>query len=625
MNYSFDIFDTLLARKVPCPSDVFTLVERKLKDEGFVIPPFSLFPLLRVRAERWSRRFAINYECTIEDIYDLIGNLLLWTERQKNIAIQVERQIEAQLLFATPYGLTQVMHARAREENIFFISDMYLDSTFLCAVLRREMIFQNGDVLVVSCEAKVSKASGQIWKYVIDQFGLKFSDLLHQGDNLHSDVASPKKHGIQASRLGTAEMSRWESYPRGGVSCRLEEWGGVAALSRMARAISPAPDHYATSFGTGLLGPWVMGFAAWVLAEARSRGLRCLWFLSRDAWWFYQAALQLPEAEGIDLRYVAINRVQLRFATEGARPESEWFSGTRSVTWCLLQERLALSPVDLTELQSACQCESRSIGATLDAAMQARVKEVLRQDDWRALLEARAKTAGEQARAYLQQCAGDSDSIGVVDVGWHGRSQAMLRCLCPAVSQGFYLGLCNDTPHEDKKAWLFDTGLGTGALFLNQHQRMIEVLIGGLTGPLMGYRQVDGTWQGVFRDNDNRECTPGLADMHVAAQEFVQLSQQSAYRHWWSVELLRQMTVVNLQRLLNEPTGEDAQYFLPWRVTTDDAHQDTVAPCAGYDGKRIWACLTKKQPWALLWPAAAMRHTRPLWRAIMKIAWQMRR
>lgn len=625
MVHSFDIFDTVLTRRVASPHDVFALLAERLRAEGIPVPSCSRFVWLRIRSERWAARFVENRAVTLEHIYRLLGTILFWSESVSEQAMNRERELEASLLSATPYGLDAVNSSRSAGHRVSFISDMYLDSGFLGQLLRREGLMHEGDLLMVSCEQGASKADGDIWPIFLAKSVEIPTRCWHRGDNKHGDVASPQKHDIQASRLGTAETSRWEAYPRSGVNSSIVEWGSVAALSRMARAMTPAPDDYCIKFGTGLLGPWVLGFAAWALTQAKERGLRTLWFLSRDAWWFYQAALQLPEAEGMDLRYVAINRVQLRFASEGVRPEREWFSGTRSVTWALLQERLALSSVDLQQLQLACGVSAESRKEVLDAPLQGRITQILRQDSWTALLKQRASSAGAAARSYLQQCAKGATAIAIVDVGWHGSSQALLQTICPEVRQGFYLGLCNEKAAPDKQAWLYDTGHSTGALTLNRHQRMMEVFISGVTGPLRGYQQVEGKWQGVFFEKDESEFTPGLATMHEASQVFVKLALQSSYRTWWSIDLLRQVTVTNLMRLLDEADQEDAGFFLPWRITTDDAHQDTVAPCAGYDGKRIWACLTKKQPWALLWPSAAMCHTRLIWRWCMKIAWQMKR
>src|SRR6202034_3538316 len=73
---SFDVFDTLILRKVSKPTDVFSLVKMKL-----IAAPEALlhqqtvdaFPELRVRAERLARadkhQRAQTHEVTLDEIY----------------------------------------------------------------------------------------------------------------------------------------------------------------------------------------------------------------------------------------------------------------------------------------------------------------------------------------------------------------------------------------------------------------------------------------------------------------------------------------------------------------------------------------------------------------------------
>ena len=58
---SFDVFDTLLIRKVAEPHDVFRLVEQNLNQVGFARE--------RIEAEELARKLAQGREVTFEEIY----------------------------------------------------------------------------------------------------------------------------------------------------------------------------------------------------------------------------------------------------------------------------------------------------------------------------------------------------------------------------------------------------------------------------------------------------------------------------------------------------------------------------------------------------------------------------
>lgn len=80
----------------------------------------------------------------------------------------------------------------------------------------------------------------------------------------------------------------------------------------------------------------------------------------------------------------------------------------------------------------------------------------------------------------------------------------------------------------------------------------------------------------------------------------------------------------NLLLLLESPQARDLSAFHSWRITTDDAHQDTVQPARGFDAKRLGNCLSKKEPWAMIWPQAVLRNSSLAIRLLLTAAWKLR-
>lgn len=622
---SFDIFDTVLTRRLSCPADVFSILDERLRKEKIRVPPFGLFRILRMRCERWSRRFDLNREVLLPDIYRLIGRFLFWSEKQCKRAAELECEIEASVLCATPFGRKAIEEARSQGRKIAFISDMYLEQNFLRTVLTRENLSHEGELIAVSGEWKCSKADQTIWPAVLKKCEISAEDLFHQGDNLSSDVASPQRHGIAAKRLGTAEVSRWEQWQKTRSPLSVEKWGGISAISRMARTACDDTDDYWTQLGTGLLGPLLIGFTSWVLAQAKKDGVQTLWFLSRDGWLFYLAAQIINRDPALRLHYVGVNRLQLRFAQEDRRPLEDLLSGSRKVTWKLLSERLGFSDAETLDLQAAAGV-SASSGDRLSAAQQQQLLSLLAQPQWSELSKRKSRESGENVKAYIQQCLATTQGVlGIVDIGWAGRTQDGLKQFCPPLSQGYYLGLSGQEPHDaSKRAWLFDANAKEGAISLNFFQRMIEVLVGGVSGPLRCYEQVEGTWQARFDTSEQGEHAPGRATMQQAALAFVKACQQPDYANWWTMETMETFASWNLKELLEHPSASDAIHFKDWQITTDDAHQDSIHPAMGFDFARIKSCLQGEQAWGWLWPQAALQNSPALSRAVMKAAWTLR-
>lgn len=607
---SFDIFDTVLTRRLSCPVDVFIMVGERLSRAGFFLPPPTVFRKLRIRCERWSRRLQPSYEVTLTDIYDLLGGLLLWTDQQKLVAADTERKVEAEVLTATSHGLAAVHEARDRGAKIAFVSDMYLESSFLRTILIREGLFREGDLIAVSGEWKASKAAGIIWPILLHRLGVEPGALFHQGDHPHSDVASPGKHGIHAQRLGTAEVSRWEQWCPRGSGLPVDTWGEIATMSRLARVRAQNPDHYWTQLGTGVLGPMIVGFVSWLINTAVRDGIGTLWFLSRDGWMFYEAARHLAKDCAIKIQYIAVSRNQLRFARDGGCPISELWSGSRHLSARLVRERLNFCDADMEELLRACGLAAAAADIPLDSVARESLGKTLETEPWKQRRAERALEAAAALKSYIEECASAaSGSVAVVDIGWKGRSQDDLMRLCPSVAMGYYLGLSHGAVECHKKSWLYDARRAAGDIRLDRYQRMIEMLVGGISGPLQGYQSHEDGWRPLFATQEDGELAPGREVMQGSARAFVTDSSLSFTAASDQDQSMLYYVTVNFLRLLVFPTSQDARYFATWKSSTDDAHQDLVYPARGYDLRRIVSCVRSREPWSLLWLEASIRNS----------------
>lgn len=620
---TFDIFDTVLTRRVAKPSDVFFLLADQLRESGIRCLSAGAFCWLRVRAERWARRGAEGGDVTIDGIYQLLAGILRWSASDRQTAMQTELDLESSLLVATPLGLRTVAKVRSEGLRVAFVSDMYLRDHFLQGLLEREGLWRKDDLLAVSCEWKSSKANGRVWAPLLAKLEVPSGEVLHQGDNPHSDVESPRRAGLSSARLGTAESSRWEEAPEGSGVVGIREFGGLAALSRLARAECSSPDDYWTCLGSGMLGPMLAGFARWTLDQAREDGVETLWFLSRDGWLFHQAAQSLARPGDPRLVYLGINRRQLQLAL-GQAPgidEVSLFEGSRQHTLRLVASRLALDVGTLSQLAEEVGLAPEAV---LDRTDKGRVIELLRTPVWEGRRRECLSKASGPVKGYLEQeFSAAKGQIGVVDVGWKGRSQDLLDQLSglDRPLMGYYLGLTRRPQVTSaKKGWLFDLARGEGAMALDRHERLFEVLVGGVSGPLRGYVKGAEGWQPDFEAFERGEAAPGREEAQAAAHSFVAQLNHERYQDWWNAVNLKAFAICNLNRLFERPTLDDAGRFLDWTISTDEAHLDSVPLAQGYDFRRIRACVQKQEPWGWIWPQASLRNSPGSTRWLMQLA-----
>ena len=166
---SFDVFDTLLARRTLYPSGIFDIIEKKF--------PFQNFRNIRCQAENISNG-------TFDDIYDKFQNI---TGIDDNIKIllknfEIEMEIDNSYLITTNVNRVQ--------DGDILISDMYLNDTQIMHILRS--IGFNKKVKLYASPG--GKHTGKMWEKLNNEYFFG----IHLGDNLHSDVNMAQKHGINA-------------------------------------------------------------------------------------------------------------------------------------------------------------------------------------------------------------------------------------------------------------------------------------------------------------------------------------------------------------------------------------------------------------------------------------------
>ncbi len=182
---SFDIFDTLLLRSYLNPNDVFAAIAEKYNTPDFYEN--------RVNAEPAAMRDLLSADkddVTLDEIYNYMPK-----KHQK--FKEIEAEFESQHLFANTEMLDILNYALSLGKQIIIASDMYLPYETLYKTLVREL---NTDkfTLYVSCEYGKRKHTGNLFKHILSDTGIKPSKILHIGDNYESDYKIPHKLGLKS-------------------------------------------------------------------------------------------------------------------------------------------------------------------------------------------------------------------------------------------------------------------------------------------------------------------------------------------------------------------------------------------------------------------------------------------
>lgn len=180
---SFDIFDTLIMRKTLEPTDVFELVEDRIRKKNICIAGFK------------DIRIAADISCpggTIYEIYDVFQDVTLISDEEKNIIIEEEIECEKEVLLPR-YDMIEILqYALEQKKNVNLISDMYLPNKLMKEILSLFGI-EGYTQLYISCEYKTRKTEELFRKYSENNSEKK---CLHIGDNYISDIIKPMEYGI---------------------------------------------------------------------------------------------------------------------------------------------------------------------------------------------------------------------------------------------------------------------------------------------------------------------------------------------------------------------------------------------------------------------------------------------
>lgn len=186
---SFDIFDTLVMRRVYCNKDVFRLMALQL-DPVWGIDFFSV----RTEAEQVLTRETYPY---IEEIYNYISGKCPCLKGKEAELIALEIQLETDLILPRQ-DVVELFHlARKLQKRVYIVSDMYMHHDTLAAILEKNGIV-GYDKLLVSSEYNSSKPQ-QLFAHYLKE--IPKGTCLHIGDSWACDIIPSEKLGIESFRL----------------------------------------------------------------------------------------------------------------------------------------------------------------------------------------------------------------------------------------------------------------------------------------------------------------------------------------------------------------------------------------------------------------------------------------
>ncbi len=188
---SFDLFDTLIMRKVLFQSDVFELVDNRLRQHGIVIEDF---PVKRMASEKELCR---ERAPKLSEIYSHMKHTYGIVEIEPEQMAVMEWEIDCGLLVPRREVCRLLSDLERQGKKIYIVSDSYYNKKQIVRILRQCGITRYTDVFV-SCEYGKGKQQGLFREYKEEADAWSYC---HIGDDVAADVEYAEKSGISTCRL----------------------------------------------------------------------------------------------------------------------------------------------------------------------------------------------------------------------------------------------------------------------------------------------------------------------------------------------------------------------------------------------------------------------------------------
>lgn len=481
---SFDVFDTLLLRKVSKNIDVFNYIAGNGDVPGD-------YPLDRKKAEKKAREN--KNEPTLEDVYN---EMLGYTPEKTDYLINEEKKAES--LICTRNNKIFDVYKLCKEKNkkIIIITDMYLDEEFI-GVLLKQNGYDKYEKLYVSNKFGKSKSKCSLYSEVIKDLDTKPGNILHIGDNLKSDFLNARLMGLNSFRV----INDFNGFSQIGSENENVNSFGYGAISKFIE--SELTDDYSEIelFGYSVLGTLLYGFSKWLNKKIDKDYKRKVFFLAREGLLLKKAyEILYPNSE---VSYLYVSRRSLCIASlADVKNYDDVVRGLSLRTGENIHG--FLSSLDMFDEYFINLIKENN----LDLNARADKKEFIDLiNSHIEVIKDKATETGRLVKKYLKE-KGFYGKVAIVDIGWNGTMQDALARLYKDESDidivGYYLGVRKNCKSSHlKKGFIYN---GNENFSMEQACRgmngLLELTFCANHGTTLRYEDINGEVMPVLDKTD---------------------------------------------------------------------------------------------------------------------------
>lgn len=294
---SIDLFDTLIMRQTLFPTDIFEILEYRLRAQGVMIRDFSK---RRLESEKYLAKFTAP---SLVEIYSYMKSAYSLTEIVPEELAELEWKTDYDLVVPRQEMCDCMEEAAKSGKEIYIVTDTFYKKEQLIKLLEKCKIGFYTDIFA-SCEYKTAKPEA-LFEKVKERICDK--KCLHIGDDIVADIESARKHGIAACRVHSGiDLLELVGY--------LGLWDCIKGLANRIKIgifvskIFNSPFQFegdeckiaiqnARDIGYLLFAPIISDFVIWFEEQVEKFHMSNIWFCARDGYLIKRMYDELPGNE----------------------------------------------------------------------------------------------------------------------------------------------------------------------------------------------------------------------------------------------------------------------------------------------------------------------------------------
>lgn len=601
---SFDLFDTLIRRKVVSPDHVFWAIGEKFEvatngavsAEEFYSARHLAGHLSQTNARKLSRE-----DTTLQEIYDVFVSVIPVAYKYKEFLIQLEMDEEAKVLEIYPFGKELFDLAKTEGKKILIASDQYLPINFLKKLIG-DMGYQDYEHFFLSGDVGLLKTTGSLYEWITMRFNVNRNEILHIGDNQYVDEYWARRKGL----AGVASPRSDRLVGHAGVDSAIAVHPSLASYA-VANYVNTLADQSVLSgkhhekgaldfIGYCFYGPILTYLAHW-LAQKLNGEVDRIWMLARDGEGLFKVFKRLYPELSDRVDYVYASRRMIAYPT-GALSGVEVFRHYSSMIQTDISVKEFLQRISGPQADFTCIADSFDSNDKINVPY---VREKLKVAIDELCAELRVKCRSSEhndLRDYYMSLTKGAKKIGVFDIGWRGNLQRGLENIFASSDveiKGYYIGkiyedeLYKDEIYSDSFAFSYNY---PPQVFedINHNIWPLEFIFGGTELSAVGVRRNNDTWLPIFEESTSKknEALKFADRLQESAMRFIE-----DYKTWGkdiqAASSQQKQAVKLICEFLARPRRCDAEIFheFTWAMNIDDGAKSLIAVPKNDSGRQI--------------------------------------